>query len=402
MQLYILDETYTMIGMVDTYESMLWMPKYNDVGECEIYVLCDNDYLSLLKKGHYIYRYDDDMFCKIECVEIQTDVENGDHYICIGMDIAQILSGRVIQSQTVFSGKVVNFIERLLLENVVNAPLASRLIPNFRIDTSNFAEFTETIETSAFGEDLLQRIISTCKSYNLGFRVSYDVSDGYLVFHLYKGKNKALATSEEYVEFSPQFANILTSTYKEDDRNYKNVACVRYKDVEEQTHVMWVYVDEEPRFEERRELSVDATNINRGVTFEELVELFPSVKKNATQSTYYITTGGKTIVVANYEIREANEGTEATETITITDYTVEKLARSIGIDALYQMRRVQEFAGDVDTFDSYVYKIDYNIGDVVKVINEYGIEAEAQITEVLESDDNENGHVIEPKFEYLN
>lgn len=402
MQLYILDTNYEVVGMIDTYESVLWIPRYNDVGECEIYVPCEDKYLSLLKRGYYIFRYDDEMFCKIECNEIETDVENGDHLICIGTDIAQILSGRVIQSQTVFSGKVVNFIEKLLTDNVINVPQASRLIPNFRIDTSNFAEFPETIETTAFGEDLLQRIVATCKSFNLGFRVSYDISDGYLVFSLYRGKNKALPSGDEYVEFSPQFANIVSSNYKEDDRNYKNVACVLYKDSAEQTKVMWVYLGEEPRFEERREVAVDATNINRNITHEELVDLFPTVRKNTTQSNYYITVSGKTVVVATYEIREATEEEEATETITVTDYTVEKLARIVGVNKLYELQRIQEFKGNVDTIDTYAYKVDYNIGDTVKVINEYGIEAEARVTEILESDDNENGHIIEPKFEYLN
>lgn len=397
MQLYILDESYAVIGMIDTYDSVLWIPKYNDVGECEIYVPCENDYLALLKKGHYIYRYDDDMFCKIECIEIETDVENGDHLICTALDIAQILSGRVIQSQAVFSGKVVKFIEKLLNDNVINAFEASRLIPRLRIDTTNFGEFTDMIETSAFGEDLLKRIITTCKTYNYGFRVRYDMNDGYLVFHLYKGQNKASTDGEEYVEFSPQFANILSSNYKEDDRNHKNVACVLYKDVAEQIKVMWVYVGEEPRFEKRREVSVDATGVSKNITYAELVEMFPKVKKNTAQKIYYIETGGKTIAVASYEVRNENE-----ETITITDYTVEKLARNIGVDALAQARQVREYTGSVDTIDTYVYKVDYNIGDTVRVVNEYGIETEAQVTEVLESDDNDDGYVVEPKFEYLN
>lgn len=400
MQFYILNNEYEIIGVVDTYESALWMPKYNDVGECEIYVPCDNEYLSLLQRGYYIYRYDDEMLCKIECVEIQTDVEKGDFLVCTGVDIATILSGRVIQSQTVFAGKVVEFIEKLLNDNVINAFEASRLIPKFRIDTSNFDEFADTIETSVFGEDLLQRIMTTCKSYNFGFRVRYDIVNGYLVFRLYRGKNRATTDSVEYVEFSPRFANIISSNYKEDDRNYKNVACVNYKDADEQTKVMWVYVGEEPRFEERREVYVDATNINRSVTYEELIEMFPTVRKDTAKSTYYITTGGKTVVVANYEI--SGEDSETKETITITDYTVEILARSIGVSALSQTRPVREYTGTVDTIDTYEYKTNYNLGDVVKVINEYGIEAEARITEIMESNDNDNGYVVEPKFEYLN
>jgi hypothetical protein len=52
--------------------------------------------------------------------------------------------------------------------------------------------------------------------------------------------------------------------------------------------------------------------------------------------------------------------------------------------------------------DTYEYKTDYDLGDVVKIINEYGIEAEARVTEVMESEDNENGYTIEPKYEYHN
>ena len=402
MQLYILNKNYDVIGMIDACESVLWIPKYNDEGECEIYVPCELEYLSLLKKGNYIYRYDDEMFCKIEYNEIQTDVENGDHLICIGSDIATMLSGRVIQSQAVFSGTVARFVEKLLLDNVINAPQASRRIPNFRIDTSNFAEFTDVIETSAFGEDLLQRIMTTCKTYNLGFRVRYDISDRVLVFRLYRGKNKASADSAEYVEFSPQFANIISSNYKEDDRNYKNVACVQYKDVNENIKVIWVYSGTEPRGEERREIPVDATSINRNVTYEELLEMFPKVKKDTQRHTYYISVNGGNVDVANYETREATETEQETETLTITDYTVEKLARNIGRDTLSQSKGYRAYTGNVDTLDTYVYKVDYNIGDIVKVINEYGIETEARVTEVLESDDNESGYVVEPKFEYLN
>lgn len=396
MQLYILNKEYEVIGIIDAYESVLWMPKYNDVGECEIYVPCESDYLSLLKKGHYIYRYDDEMLCKVECNEIKTDVENGDHLISIGLDIAQILSGRVIQSQTVYSGYVVRFIEKLLLDNVVNAQQASRRIANFRIDTSNFAEFTEKIETSAFGEDLLQRIITTCKSFNLGFRVYLDISERVIVFRLYRGKNKALADSAEYVEFSPQFSNIISSNYKEDDRNYKNVACVRYKDADEQIKVMWVYDGAEPRGEDRREISVDATGQSRTIEYTELSAMYPTVKKDDELGTYYITEGGERVIVANFKIESEKE------TITLTDIAYEKLIQNIGADALSGARSIQEYSGNVDTLDSYMYKVDYNIGDIVKVINEYGIEAEARVTEIMESDDDESGYVVEPKFEYLN
>ena len=52
MQIYILDPEYDVIGIIDEYESVLWDKKFNDIGEAEIYVPCDEKYLALLQKGN--------------------------------------------------------------------------------------------------------------------------------------------------------------------------------------------------------------------------------------------------------------------------------------------------------------------------------------------------------------
>ena len=83
MQLYILNPNYDFVGMIDQTESTLWNKKYNDDGYCEIYVPCDMDMIELLRKGNYVYRYDDEMFCKIEGLEIDTDAENGDYIVIL-------------------------------------------------------------------------------------------------------------------------------------------------------------------------------------------------------------------------------------------------------------------------------------------------------------------------------
>ena len=395
MRLYILDKNYQIIGLVDESESVLWNKKYNDIGECEIYIPCQETYLALLEIGNYVYRYDDDMFCKIQSVEIQTNVEQGDYIVATATDICSILAGRIVRWQIVYSGTVAGFIQKAITDSVINPEQAQRKIPNFEFDSSNFSELTETINVSAFTEDLLQLVLTTCKTYNYGFRLSYNIDSQKLVFRLYKGKNKATPESEQYVEFSPTFSNILSSNYKEDIGNYKNVVYVGYKNTAEETHLLSLYNgDNEPQGEERRELYVDGTGTSRSITFEELQQLFPSVTKSET--TYYITEDGEQVAVAT------SEGEGEDERITVTDYTYLLLIRAVGQNALAERTRTQEFSGDVDTLDSYEYKVDYDNGDFVKVKNEYGIEAIAQITEILEAEDNENGYTVEPKFEYYN
>lgn len=405
MQLYILNSAYEFVGFIDEADSILWNKKFNDVGYNEIYLPCSDEMLSTLKKGNYVYRYDDDMFCKIETREITTDAEQGDYIIATANDVVKMLAGRYPLKRFTHKGTVATYIFRLIDENIINPTDATRKIANFVFDKSNFDELTETIETTTTEEDILQIVMTTCKAYNYGFRLSYDIERGQLVFRLKRGKNKATTASGEYVEFSPDFANILSSHYKEDESNHKNIAVILYTNDNGKNVYTYAYDGEEPQGEARRELFINATGISREVTATELLEMYPTARTPDTttgmKTTYYIDVNGAKIDVANVELSQG-EGETMTEKITLTDYAYIPLLQREGKNALAERTRTQEFSGTIDIIDTYEYKTDYDLGDVVKIINEYGIEAEARITEVMESEDNDNGYVIEPKYEYQN
>ena len=418
MQIYILDTEYEKVSYIDVAESTLWNVKYNDLGEAEIYIPCDIDMLSILRKGYYLFRYDDEMLCKIEKVEIETDAENGDYIVATATDMSKILAGRIVRWNTAFSGKVVHFVKKLIEDNIINPKddkkqsHTARRIPNFVFDMteSEMAEFKETISTTVNAEDLLQLIITTCKAFNYGFRTSLDIDTKTLKFKLIKGVDRTNPTTDDYVEFSHAYGNIISSKYETDDSNYKNVAYVSYKsaDKEDETVYLLSVHNEavEPSGENRREVYVDGTNTSRDISYEELVQMFPNVTKESktvtvenktqTESTYY----SGNIAVAT-SIKEVKENEETEEKITVTDYTYLLLIRTLGYSTLETKKKTEMFSGEVDVIDSYQYKIDYNIGDIVKVINEYGIEANAQVIEIMESEDNDNGFVVEPRFQYV-
>lgn len=416
MELYILSPRYEIVGMIDETESVLWQKRYNDAGQCEIYVPCSAEMFSLLSRGKYVFRYDDDMICKIEAPEIETDIENGDYIIATANDITKvILSGRIVRWNIVYSGTVLGFLEKLVNENVISPAQAPRRIENFslyQMTAEERAEFTERIEVTAFTDDLYALIQTTCKTFGYGFRVFYNIETQKLVFRVFKGKNKASESGSEYIEFSPTYANILTSHYKEDESNYKNVAYVSYKAEDETVHLLSVYDGQseglpEPQGEERKEFSVDATGTSRDITLDELKLLFPNVTKTTKtiteeekqkySSVYY--SNGVAVATSLQDVPTDDKETE--EKITVTDSTYLMFIRNAGVNALEQHRRTQEFTGEVDTIDTYEYKRDYDIGDIVKVKNKYGISVDARIIEIMESEDNEDGRVIEPVFEYL-
>lgn len=392
MQLYILNANNEMVGMVDEADSVLYIKKHNDVGECTIRVLCEKAYLDLLKAGNRIYRYDDDMFCKIETPEIETDTEQGDFLTVTAKDIVNILSGRIIWDNFTYSGTLGGFWKKVLTENVINSNQPVRNIPNFTLDEESLNSITDEITYSTKSDDILKLLITTSKTYSVGFRLTYDINAQRLIFRLYRGKNKASTQGEEYIEFSPTFANILSSHYKEDESNHKTFAIVGAKDSDGSLMYITVYEgNEEPTGEERKELYIDATNQSRDITVDELLLMFPTATINGEGTAYFITISGIQINVA----------TVNGDKVTVTDFTFQKMLEIIGLNGLAEHRKTQEFTGEVDIIDTYGYKTDYDLGDIVKVANEYGIEAAAQITEIWESEDSDSGYTVEPKYEYF-
>lgn len=366
MILYILNKTYDTVGLIDQAESILWNKKYNDIGECEIYIPCSEEYMKLLKIGYYVYRFDDDMCCRITSVKLETNIENGDYLIITAKDICSIISSRCVWKEINFEGRVCDFIKQLLDENIINPTMEKRginvrKIDNFVFDNSNFSDFTETFNYQTKYEDILQLIILICKQFNYGFRLSFDLENKQFIFRIYKGLNRSEETSETYVEFSPEFSNIISTVYEKNNENYKNSAMVvgKYINDEIVTEVVGT-VDNGVIGLDRNEIFVDATNIS------------PKYKDEFDIEHEY----------------------------TISEYR--QLLIDKGNEVLSSRKIETSFSGEVYTIDTYEYKVDYNIGDIVKVKNEYGIEANARITEVMESEDSNEGYVAQPTFEYIN
>lgn len=403
MEIYILNHTYQIVGMIDNAESILWHKKYNDIGEAEIYTPCSEAMLELLKKGNYLYRYDDDMFCRIDDLRIQTGVENGDYIIATAHDICTLLSGRIVRWQVTFSGKVAEYLYKLVYDNAIAPEQVNRTISNLSFDRSNFSELTAKTDSTTVADDLLQLITTTCKAHEYGFRITYIPETEKLVMRLYNGVDKVTGENGDYIEFSPEFANINSSEYHATDAGFKNMVYVGYNDKSENFHMLAHFNgDVEPSGSERREIYVDGTGVLRTVTDEELKQMFSSVSR--TGNIYYGVVDGERKKIATVEVTtfEIEEETEESEVITLTDYAYAIVLRRLARDTLAENRAVESFTGEVDTVASYRYKIDYDLGDLVKVINEYGIEAEARIIEIMESDDVNNGYIVTPIFDYGN
>ena len=85
--------------------------------------------------------------------------------------------------------------------------------------------------------------------------------------------------------------------------------------------------------------------------------------------------------------------------VSASDYTT--LLKNRGLEKLAERVYTESFEGEVEPNYTYKLGIDYNIGDIVEVINEYGIAASTRILEVIESEDVSGVHIIPTFSNYI-
>ena len=336
MDLYVLNSGLAPIAVVDNYESLIWATRYYTYGDFELYLPADKLAFEILLQGCYLKRSDSDRIMMIKNIGLNTDVENGDHLTVKGFSAEHILHQRIVWNQTKLKGNAEAELRRVLTENLISPSITSRKISNFILgDVSGYPEIITKQITGDYVDIVTTDI---CTANKWGWKVTLN-SKKQFVFSLYSGNSKS-------VTFSPDFDNLISSNYQSDMSNYANVALV---------------AGEGEGTARKRTVIGTASGLDRH-------EMFVDARDLST-----------------------NEGE-----ISESEY-IEVLNRR-GLEKLNEALPVEAFDSEVDPNVTYKYKEDYDIGDVVTVVNEYGIKAESRIIEIVECFDS-TGYSVVPTFE---
>lgn len=379
-ELYLLDKNLKKIHIIDTYSSVIWTPRYNTVGDCELVIQASYENLNKIKESKYISRDDDDMVCEIVKIAIETDEENGDQFIITGTDVKNILHQRIVTEQTNFSGLVEDYIRTLINDSIISPTSPDRKISNFVLGDK--VGFEDTISQQVTYDVVGEKIEELCQTYGWGYKVI--VENEKFVFVLYSGNDLS-----KYISFCSNYDNISTTEYSEDNSNIKNVAIIAGEG--EGVERVKTTIGEGVGID-RHELYVDARDISSIVDYDELTSSYPNGTIVTISGKKYYQVDGVNIAIITYD-----DDDEISEVQLCDDIYIESLA-SRGYEKIADYASVTSFTGDVITTLGYEYKKDYELGDIVNIKNEYGISMNVRITEVIESRDD-NGYVIEPTFE---
>ncbi len=354
MEIYVMNDKFDMICVLDTFISFIWTDRYCGYGDFELYTKAGSGILESVKNGYYLFNRDSEHVMVVESIELETDIEEGDNVKITGRSLESILDRRIVWPSAVISGNLQDCIKKLINDSFISPSIAERRIENFIFRDSSDKNVTRlTVEETEYNGDSIYDVIAgLCQGNGIGFKITFDDSLRF-VFSLYAGADRSYSQSENpYVTFSPEFDNLINSNYIESKQEYKNVVLVA-GEKDESSKAVTAPAGSASGLE-RREMYIEASDISH----------------------------------------KRDEGPD------LNDAEYKKLLVQRGLETLNEYGIAKAFDGEFDASQLYTYNEDFFMGDIVQVSNKYGITAKARITEFIHSQDT-SGLSVYPAFSIL-
>lgn len=335
MELYIFDKDLNLINIVDNFISLIWTRKYYGPGEFELHLPLTQDNIKYLKRENILYKKGDNEAGYIETRQIDLDEEGNEVLTIKGKFLTHYTDRRINWGQLLFNGKSEVLMRKLVNDNCINPSNSVRKIP--LLELGILKNFTETIEYQNSYGNVVNELESIALTNELGYRINFNHIDKKLIFEVYKGVNRSVNQSLiAPCIFSRDFENILNQTYMESNNSYKNTALVAGEG--EGTQRVLVPINNSISGLERYELFVDARDLQKEVDDKVLTDI---------------------------------------------EYKNTLIQR--GKEKLAEYKEIKTFESKVNTRGNNVYKVDYDLGDIVTVVDKkWGVTLDTRITEIEE------------------
>ena len=333
MVLNILDENRELIEIIRFYDSCLWTRKFRDVGGCVLTITPTSELVYMfLNEAKYISRDDDPMLCEVKRVSVNMDITTGKYSMtitCLGSE--DVFRQRIVWNTVNLTATAEMYMRNLVLHNIVNPTIPERKIDHIVLGKAK--GFTDTITKQVSYDEILSVIIELCATYNYGFKL-VPTEDNKLALEFYKGRDLTVNNTEgnDFIVFSKDFNNLLSFDYEIDFSTYKNLTLVG---------------GEGEGSARKMTVAGSAEGKNRFETFTDVSNL-----TSENNPSNYLT-----------ELYYA------------------------GLNDLSMKTHTQTFNCTIDV-EQYEYRKDFDLGDKVTIIGDFGLSIDATIIEVIEAQDS--------------
>ncbi len=213
MDIYVYDG-FELIDVVDIWASLRWRRMYRGAGEFELHVPDTLEHINLFTPGRHINRPDRKETGLIESITLS----RGDMTVSGRFLSAWLYDGIIEKTYSAneeMAASIRAWVQAYIIPEHTGLILGDTVsgTPKQRFQTS-YKNIGENIEKFA-------------RAAGIGFYIEKDFSNQRYLFHLYKGKDRSAAQSENNrVFFSNEYANLDDPKYAYDMQEYRNYAVV--------------------------------------------------------------------------------------------------------------------------------------------------------------------------------
>ncbi len=339
---YIFNAARERVGVLQHENAVQWLENYQSPGEVKIDAQATADNLEKLIDGNRIYNPDTDTVARICHVDtVQSESED-------------LITARANITSKLLSDRVVMATENVTLVEPAMYAIYERNRRELPIALGDQDGYTESTDTEITWGSVLDAEKKLAEASGLGFKVLFDPQSGAETFKVYKGVDRSLDTSPDYVGyFGTDIGNIRNVSVASGSTDFKNVAVVAGAGEGAAREVRIVSLGDVSG-ENRRELYVDARDLQR-----EYQVAIPTGEYDAKGNPEY-----------TYEAR------------TYTDAEYYALLDARGLEKLAECLRTFAITCTI-TQSNILYGVDYFLGDRMPVkLPEYGVNASARIASV--------------------
>lgn len=208
--MYILDESFKRIELIEIFNSIILSNRYKECGDFKL--ILPTQALKTQNLINKYIEYNEDVMI-IEDLEESFDSDKGESTTITGRSLDSILDRRIIWGQKTYSGDLQNNVIKPILQDAFINSGDRHIDLTFEYN----AEIDTSIDSVQFtGDNVLDSIRDMANANNLSFSIRYN--NGFK-FKMYKGE-------EVNVVFARDFDNLIKTEILTSIKKHKNVALI--------------------------------------------------------------------------------------------------------------------------------------------------------------------------------
>lgn len=347
------DGTFESVGEVNQFTSLIWPDKYSGYGTFELWAPITEENAEYLKKGNIVWCGGENAAI-IEIVKSTVSKYGEKTFDVKGRTLEMLLATRIIWGTYSATDKYLSTIMYEIVDKTcINPTNTKRKIPFLELAPD--AKIGGKVSYQKTGGEVYDSLSTLASSGDLGFDIKFDPRAKKLTFEVTQGVDRTINQDvNDYVEFSTDLEDLLSSSYYMNSQDEKCVAFVQGEESSTERKSAVAGDDSASGFL-RKEMYVDARDI-------------------------------QSLVIAD-------DGSQST----IPEGEYIKMLTQRGTDKLAERQVVETFEASIRVEGEVQYKfgVDYKKGDKVTVRDkQLGVVVSARITEVKEEVDTEYALIL--------